>query len=147
MVIRRMQVPDLEQVCAIEKGIFSDAWSRQGFVDSLNNEHAILLCVVDKDQVLGYCCLYTMIDEGEIVNVAVDERYRKKGIGAVMIAELLNLGREKGVEQFYLEVRESNIPAQRLYQKMGFETAGIRKNFYEKPVENALIMHCHTLPL
>lgn len=147
MIIRNMEISDLDQVCAIEQDIFSDAWSRQGFLDSLDNEQALLLCAVDGDEVLGYCCLYTMFDEGEIVNVAVHPERRCLGIGAQMIKILMDQGCAKGVCQFYLEVRESNVPAQWLYEKMGFAVVGIRKNFYVKPVENALVMHCHTLPL
>ena len=81
-----------------------------------------------------------MLGEGNITNMAVAKEYRKKGVGAALMQEMERLGREKNVDIFFLEVRESNEPAQRLYEKMGYNNIGIRKRFYERPVENAIVM-------
>lgn len=140
---RNMEMSDLDQVCAIEQAVFSDPWSREGFAESLGSGQAILLTAVSEAQkVVGYCCLYCALDEGEIVNVAVSETFRKQGIGERMVRHLMQAGTKRGAKNFYLEVRAGNQPAQRLYEKLGFKTVGIRKNFYEKPVENALVMMC-----
>ena len=79
--------------------------------------------------------------EGDISNVAVYEKYRKNGIAAALMAELLRLGAERyGIMAFTLEVRSKNTPARRLYEKFGFESKGVRPNFYERPKDDAVIM-------
>jgi len=135
-----MTPDDLAQVCAIENCVFTDAWSEKGFRESLENDSAVMLCAAEGEVIAGYCCMYTVADEGEIVNVAVHPDFRRQGIGGQMLEYLLERGRRRGVVHFYLEVRAGNIPAQQLYGKSGFKVAGIRKNFYEKPVENAFVM-------
>ena len=101
-----------------------------------------MTAVSEAQKVAGYCCLYCVLDEGEIVNVAVSESFRKQGIGERLVRHLMQAGAQRGAKNFYLEVRAGNEPAQCLYEKLGFKTVGIRKNFYEKPVENALVMMC-----
>lgn len=139
-MILHMTQADIPQVLAIEQRVFSDAWTEDGFQDSLANHHAILLVAKDGDEVQGYCCLYTVLDEGEIVNVAVKPEARRRSIAMEMVGTLLVEGAAKGVGRFFLEVRQSNIGAQKLYEKLGFSYIGIRKNFYEKPAEDALLM-------
>lgn len=143
MMIRQIKQTDLAQVCAIEAAIFSDAWTMQSFEETMQNpESCLLVAVDDEDTVLGYCCLYTAVDEGEIVNVAVADKARRLGVGYALVSALMREGSLRGVTFFYLEVRESNLPAQKLYEKLGFKAAGLRKNFYQKPLEHALIMTC-----
>lgn len=81
-----------------------------------------------------------VVDEGQITNVAVLPEYWHRGIGSKLISEMLVIAREEGLKSFTLEVRESNGNAVKLYKKLGFMKEGIRKNYYEKPTENALIM-------
>ena len=81
-----------------------------------------------------------VLEEADITNVAVDVPFRGRGIGFLMLQELMRIGRERGVEAFTLEVRQSNQAAISLYERLGFENCGIRKNFYEKPTEHAVIM-------
>lgn len=141
--IREMTKQDLESVCAIENAVFSDAWTRQSFLETMDNDDSLLLTAEDEDKnILGYCCLYHAQDEGEIVNVAVSQVYRKQGTGYELVSELMKRGMALGVRYFYLEVREHNLPAIKLYEKLGFSVVGTRKNFYQKPAENALIMTC-----
>lgn len=143
MKIRQIRQTDLEQICAIEAATFSDAWTLQSFEETMKNpESCLLVALEDDDTVLGYCCLYTAVDEGEIVNVAVAEAARQRGIGYRLVKVLMTEGQTRGVTFFYLEVRQSNIAAQKLYEKLGFSVAGRRKNFYQKPLEDALIMTC-----
>ena len=91
-------------------------------------------------ETVGYCGYYRSFEEAEIVNVAVREDMRGNGIGEKMIAELVRIGREAGVVRFLLEVRKSNESAIRCYEKNGFAVIGMRRNFYEKPMEDAAIM-------
>ena len=118
--IRAMQAEDLEAVVRTESQIFSRPWSRKGFEDALRQKETIYLVAYEKDILAGYCGLLQSFDEADITNVAVVEKFRKKGVAT--------------------EVRVGNAPAIHLYEKLGFERSGIRPNFYEKPKEDALIM-------
>lgn len=138
--IRPMKVEDLPEVSRIEAEIFSMPWSQKGFEDSLKKEDTYYLTVFFRDKIVGYCGMLQVLDEADITNVAVLEPYRGQGIGFAMLDELLRCGEERGIVNFTLEVRESNVAAIALYEKLGFENCGIRKNFYEKPTENAVIM-------
>ena len=142
MMIRRMEKRDLPQVEAIEISLFSDAWSEQGFEDTLNLPYAISLVAIDEtvDAILGYIIMYVSFEEGEISNVAVAKSAQNRGIGSALMQAILEKGLEESVTRFILEVRVSNTPAIALYKKFGFTEIGIRRDFYEKPREDALIM-------
>ncbi len=140
MLIRHMQEEDMDQVYAIESNSFSRPWSRDSFLQSLRNPGNLYLVVEEEGRILGYCGLWGIVGEGEITNVAVDSRYRNQGVGEAMLRELLRQAGESGIEAFTLEVRLSNISAIHLYHKLGFQDTAIRKNYYDAPVEDALIM-------
>ena len=95
-----------------------------------------------KKKVVGYCGLYIAADEGEITNVAVSPAWRGMGIADQILAVVRGDAKVRQVARIYLEVRESNLPARNLYEKHGFEAAGLRKNFYREPTENAIVMMC-----
>lgn len=140
MIIRAMKDEDLEQVTKIEKEIFSVPWSDKSFSDACNKENNVyLVCVVD-NKVAGYCGMWTVLGEGNITNMAVAQEFRQQGIAKRLMTEMELRGRKLDVDTFFLEVRQSNIPAQKLYASMGYTQIGIRKRFYEKPVEDAIIM-------
>ena len=126
LMIREMQKQDLSEVAEIEKNIFSLPWSQQGFEDSLRQENT--------------CYLVACAEEADITNVAVRENWRNCGVGSRMLRELMHCGERRGVKAYTLEVRESNQAALALYERLGFTSAGIRKNFYDCPRENAVIM-------
>lgn len=140
MNIRGMTEEDLEQVVELEQELFSMPWSYQGFQSALGREDTIYLVAEEEGRVAGYCGLMQILDEGDITNVAVDPSHRRKHIAQSMLSRLLELAGERGVGQVTLEVRESNLAARSLYQKLGFAEEGLRRNFYEKPVEHAVIM-------
>lgn len=139
-MVRRMCEADLDQVARIERDIFSEPWSRDGFAASLADPNTLYLVAEADGAVAGYCGLLRSFDEADITNVAVRETYRKRGIGRSMLEELMKQAREEGVDRFTLEVRVSNQPAIELYQSLGFESVGIRPRFYAFPVEDAMIM-------
>lgn len=143
--IRVMKETDLDSVAAIEKEIFSLPWSKNAFAQSLNIENTLYVVAEDNGEIKGYCGMYLSITEGNITNVAVSPAYRRHQAAYNMLSYILKLAKEKGITDAFLEVRETNVPAIRLYEKLGFQEAGIRKKFYEKPVENALIMWKHNL--
>jgi ribosomal-protein-alanine N-acetyltransferase len=135
-----MQESDLEEVCSIEQKTFSIPWSKQAFRDSLDLYHTLFLVAELDGQVAGYCGCYLSLEEAEITNMAVREDLRGRGIAGEMLNQLMELGRRQGAFAYTLEVRVSNLTAIHLYENLGFETVGVRKNFYEKPTEDAMIM-------
>ena len=138
--IRQMKVDDLDQVVAIEKESFSMPWTREGLLTFLNRGDTLYLVAEKRGEILGYCGYLQVIDEADILNVAVKMMYRGQHIGTRMIQRLLEEGKKRGAYRFTLEVRQSNFAAIHVYEKIGFVSVGIRKNFYEKPTENAIIM-------
>lgn len=140
MLIRPMEPEDIKAVAAIESQSFSMPWSQNGFMEALKMEHNIILVADEDGEILGYECIYVSFEEGELTNIAVKKEFRRSGIGQLLIRELQKSAASSGVERIVLEARESNDAAIGLYEKMGFAKLGIRKNFYEKPVENAVIL-------
>ena len=143
ITIRRMQPSDLPQVCDIEKENFSLPWSEKSFSDSMERNDTVFLVALADDEIAGYIGCYCIAGEGEITNVAVKSSYRRNGIGGMLLEKLYEEGALLDTKEFFLEVRESNEAAIALYSRQGFVKEGIRKNFYEQPVENALIMWKH----
>lgn len=142
--IREMTMQDVAQVHELEELAFSMPWSCQDFVDMIENKDALYLVATEENSpetVIACCGMRSIVGEGDISNVVVHPEYRKQGIAFQMLTELLKRGAEEyGVEAYTLEVRKSNTGAVRLYTGLGFAEEGIRKNFYEKPVEDAIIM-------
>ncbi len=139
-MIRRMRESDLEGAARLEKRYFSVPWTREQLGESLQSGQYLFLVAEENGQVAGYAGLLRVMDEGDVTNVVVDEAYRGKGLGTRLMAALLEEGRGCGMKEFTLEVRVSNQRAIRLYESLGFVQEGIRKRFYERPVEDALIM-------
>lgn len=140
IAIRTMQERDADKVAEIESRTFSQPWSRQGFLDSLELEHAVFYVAEEDERIVGYIGMYVSLDEGEITNVAVDSDARCRGIGAMLVEAMKKEAGLRGVTKIVLEVRVSNERAIRLYERNGFVRQGIRKGFYDMPKEDAYIM-------
>lgn len=138
--IDKLTAADLEQVSRMEQECFSMPWSEKSFEEILDNPKAVYVVAREDEQVIGYCGAYLILDEADINQVAVAPAHREKGVGRMMLTALMERLKQAGAESVTLEVRKSNIPAIALYEGLGFRTEGIRKNFYEKPAEDALIM-------
>lgn len=140
--IRPMTEADVVQAVIIEREIFSRPWTEENFRDSLRLENTIYIVaeVEETGEIAGYCGCYQALDEGNITNVAVKMPMRRKGIASALLEEMLHIGLESGIERLVLEVRVSNKNAIALYEKYGFENAGLRRRFYADPVEDAMIM-------
>jgi len=139
-MIRRMREEDLTQVAELEKKCFSLPWSEENLRQSLEDANYLFLAAENEGRITGYAGLLKVLDEGDVTNVAVDEAYRGRGIGSELVRQLMEEGKKCGIRSFTLEVRVSNVAAVHVYEKLGFVSEGIRKRFYEKPVEDALIM-------
>ena len=135
-----MTQPHVPQVAALEALCFSDPWSEKSVASELTNPLAYWLVAVKEERVAGYVGSQTVLDETDMMNIAVHPDFRRQGIAEDLVDALVAALREKGSHCLTLEVRESNAPAIRLYEKMGFEQVGLRKNYYRNPRENALIL-------
>ena len=140
MTFREMLIEDLDQVMEIENDLISPPWTREGFFTFLLKDENMFFVVEEKGQILGYCSMQTVLDEGDILNVAVTRDRQKEGIGYFLVDSMLMLAAARGIHIVHLEVRESNGSARRLYQRLGFKEDGFRKNYYTEPVENAVLM-------
>lgn len=143
IIVREMEAVDCRMVAELEKEIFSQPWSEQGFLDAIGMEGNIFLVAEENGEICGYIGMYLSIDEGEITNVAVSQTKRDAGIGGILLRQAIELARKRSIVQVVLEVRISNRPAIHLYEKYGFEHCGIRKGFYDFPKEDAYIMMLH----
>ena len=131
----------LDQVADIERLCFSDPWSRRMLSEHLENECAATLVAQGADgTVLGYAGLLVVLDEGYITNVAVRPEYRRQGIASELLEVFRRFGEGNHMAFLTLEVRASNTAARALYQKHGYAEVGCRKNYYEHPREDAIIM-------
>ena len=140
MILREMLVDDLDQVMEIEQDLFHVPWTKEGFFTFLTRDDAMFLVVEEKEKILGYCGLLMVLDEGDITNVAVEEGFRGRGIGILLVNAVKEMAVRQGIRQIFLEVRESNEAARNLYRSCGFEPCGRRKDFYREPVEDAILM-------
>ena len=134
--------PDLlEEIAAMELRAFAVPWSMKTFEGAFAADNVTILAAMDEDGTLmGYACLLVIAPDGELMNIAVDDRFRGRGIGSALMEAVLERAARLGAEDVFLEVRESNAPARHLYEKYGFETLGRRKKYYQKPVEDAILM-------
>lgn len=128
------------QIAALEKTIFSDPWSENSVAYELTNPLSMWLVALDGDRVAGYIGSQSVIDMADMMNVAVAEDYRRQGIGEKLVNALIGALKSRGIIALLLEVRASNLSAQKLYEKLGFRQVGRRPNYYTKPKEDALIL-------
>lgn len=129
-----MQVAQLEQLC------FSAPWSKNAVTGELTNPLSCWLVAVDGEHVCGYVGSQAVLGEADMMNIAVDPVYRRKGIAKQLVEALINELKTAGNYQLTLEVRASNEPAINLYRSMGFAQVGLRPKYYTKPTEDALIL-------
>ena len=130
----------IPQIAALERACFSHPWSEDALRDELWNDSAVVVVAEGEDgTVLGYAGLQTVLDEGYINNVAVDPRFRRQGVAGQLVEAFLRFGAAR-LAFLTLEVRASNAPAIALYEKYGFAQAGRRRDYYDGPREDALLM-------
>lgn len=147
IVYRRMTLNDVDQVHAIEERTFSTPWSRQSFVDEMTTNKCARYVVAEEDgRVIAYAGAWLVFEEGHITNIAVDAPARGRGVGTGVTRALMRYAANMGVEYLTLEVRKSNLVAQRMYQSLGFIELGVRKRYYEDNGEDAYLMVCDHLP-
>lgn len=139
-IFRNMTEQDVAQIAELEKKVFSDAWTSTGIYETFCQNQAFVAVAECDGEIAGYCIIYYVMDEGEIARVAVDEKVRRQGVGRGLLDFVSECCKMKNVCRLLLDVRESNENARRFYEQYGFTVDGVRKNFYDQPKENAVLM-------
>lgn len=138
---RAMVVDDIPKVVEVEQDAFPTPWPAQAFQDELTkNQFARYFVLEVGGEVVGYCGMWIIMDEAHITNIAVHSTYRGRGLGEWMLRYAIEFSTLYGAEKMTLEVRASNVVAQQLYKKLGFEVTGLRPGYYSDNKEDALIM-------
>jgi len=141
LLIRDMTTDDVDRVSRIEEENFSMPWHRESFLQMIESDNALYVVAELDGEIVGTCGIITCLDEGDISNVVVDSAFRGRGIAYEMVGTAIKKAHDElYINNFTLEVRASNKAAISLYEKLGFVSEGIRPAFYEKPVEDAIIM-------
>ncbi len=136
----------LADIVTIERESFSTPWTSESLRQAGEMENSIFLTVTAEETAVGFGCILLVAGEGELVDIAVSPAYRKLGLGQMLMTALLTEAADRGTEQIFLEVRQSNTPARNLYEKNGFTAIGLRKKYYKEPVEDAVLMQCRLTP-
>ena len=135
-----MNKDHVSQIAQLEAQCFSDPWSEKSIASELENPLSLWLVAEEDGQVWGYVGSQTVLDESDMMNVAVDPGFRRQGIARALIETLIAELSKMGSRCLRLEVRVSNENARALYARMGFQQLGLRKNYYHNPKEDALIL-------
>lgn len=137
--IDKMTLSDLNKIADILNSEFDDFWNYNVFKSELENENSKYIIAKIDSEIVGFAGIWIAIDEAHITNIVTKKSYRNKGIGKILLENIITLSNSLNLDSITLEVRESNIPAIKLYEKYNFKNLGIRKNYYENS-ENAIIM-------
>ncbi len=140
ITIDEMQSGDWRDFARIDRECFALPWSEKSFEDEYKNDIAVYFSARDDGECIGYAGFWNVSGEGDITNIAVREKYRRKGIGGELLRAVINKSVSLGLSIITLEVRVSNTAALALYKKYGFEIIGKRKNYYSDNNEDAYIM-------
>jgi ribosomal-protein-alanine N-acetyltransferase len=139
--IEPMRLDDVPAVQAIEQASFTTPWPPHAYRNELeSNRLATYLVARIDDAVVGYAGVWLMVDEAHITTFAVDPRWRRQRIGERLLVAVLDVARQRRAREATLEVRLSNLPARRLYEKYGFKPVGLRPHYYSDDREDALVM-------
>jgi ribosomal-protein-alanine N-acetyltransferase len=138
--LRRIQNADLGTVHQIEVESYSVPWSLETFRNLLYRPDTDSIVAEIGGRVVGYAVSWFVVDQGELGNIAVDAAWRRKGIARALVVASLDRARARGIRDVYLEVRRTNTAAQKLYRQLGFRQVGVRRGYYVKPAEDALVM-------
>jgi ribosomal-protein-alanine N-acetyltransferase len=140
VALRLATARDIPSIHRIEVQSYTVPWNRTTFHNLLERSDTDIIVATSGDRIVGYVITWFVVDQGELGNVAVDEGWRRRGIARTLVSAALDTARTRGVSEVYLEVRRSNVGAQRLYRQLDFRQVGIRRNYYVKPAEDALVM-------
>ena len=138
--VREMTIEDAEETAQIEAENFSKPWKKKDFEDAVRSKNTLYMVIENQDEIIGYAGMWLVLDEGEITNVSIKKSCWGQRVGTHLMEEFLKEAEKRGGTSFFLEVRESNLRARKLYRSFGFEEIDVRKKFYEEPVEDGIVM-------
>lgn len=140
MIIENLKKEHISALSEIEKKCFSTPWSEENFLSEIDNPTSVFLVALDSGEPIGCISANNALGQGFISKVMVSPSFRRQGIGSALLCALCDYAEKNNFFELTLEVRSSNKAAIQLYKKFGFESLGIRKNFYRLPKEDAVIM-------
>ncbi len=140
LTVRPAAEEDAAALADMERACFSDPWSENSIIYEIKNPSAVFLCARLGGELAGYAVMTHVLDEGSIDNIAVAERFRRRGVARALMEAVFASAAGLGLSFLTLEVRASNLPAAALYKSFGFEQVGLRKNYYSGPKEDAVLM-------
>lgn len=140
MEIVKAKAGDLDPIMDIERASFTDPWSRGGVEVYLTDPYGEILVAREDGEVAGFAIYHVSFEESELFTIAVRENCRGRGVGTALLRTVLKRAGERGAGKMYLEVRKSNAAARALYKSVGFQICGERRNYYEAPREDAILM-------
>ncbi|HUU30135.1 MAG TPA: ribosomal protein S18-alanine N-acetyltransferase [archaeon] len=135
-----LAVEHMGRVLEIERTCFTEPWSEKDFLKLIRNPDSICLAALAVGRVIGYSCTWVVIESAELGNIAVDPEFQGRSVGRQLLEQTMRLCAARKVTLLFLEVRCSNLRAIELYTRYGFEKIGLRRGYYSRPVEDALIM-------
>lgn len=145
--VRAARATDLPAVMRIEQASFSDPWSRDSYAALVDAPHAAFdVAVEDDEHVLGHAVTFFAVDEAELGTIASAPDHRRRGVARALLDGACRAARGHGARRLFLEVRASNAPAQALYRDAGFVEVGRRARYYNRPVEDAVVMRLELAP-
>lgn len=145
MQIKRMEAADISQVVQMGQHCFAHPWTQEDYRKHYQEKDKIYLVCMHENHVVASSVVWCSFDTADLCNIVVAEPYRGRGIAERLLHESFCLCREMGVERVLLEVRESNLPAIKLYEKLHFQQISVRRNYYHDPMENAVIMELNLI--
>ena len=140
MEIRRSVPADAKEIARLEEEIFSDPWTEASIISTISTEGSMCYSALSDGELCAYIIARQIPPEGEIYRIATHPDKRRRGIAVRLLSYAIKTERGRGLESLFLEVRERNTPARRLYTECGFVEVGLRKNYYKNPDDNAVIM-------
>lgn len=140
LVIRLAEQNDVPHVVAIEQQVHHDPMSESMIQNELSVEQGRFWVVFAQAQVVAYAMVWIVMDQAELHNIAVAASHQRQGIARKLMRWICDDVRALDVTNMFLEVREGNLPARQLYERLGFEAVGVRRKYYQHPVEDAVVM-------
>ncbi len=138
MIVREMTYNDIASVTDVDRAAFSDAWKEDSFVDELKKDYSHYFVCETDGEIAGYAGIWCIYETAELMRIATTPKHQKKGVAKVLMQKILECAESCDCERMMLEVRKSNVPAQELYKKFGFNEISVRKGYYNG--EDAIIM-------
>ncbi|MEW6570440.1 MAG: ribosomal protein S18-alanine N-acetyltransferase [Nitrospirota bacterium] len=140
VVIREMHEEDLDEILKIERMSFSTPWSEAAFLNEIHKTNSLTRVALLNNKVVGYTCVNYIHGEAHILNLAVRPEFRRTGIATALMKDVIDKLKKKDCGFVYLEVRVSSMGARRFYERLGFKIVGVRRDYYQYPVEDAALM-------